>query len=116
VDQARAGNEAAGNDARQVATHPAGRLTICELVDRLVQKSYLLHQRIFYFFHADTTHYALDKGDIGMNGRRLGKKGLKIALPFDLLLQSRLGIAGQPADDPVDFFFRAMLTLRFFNI
>ena len=87
-----------------------------EFVNQLVQISYPLHQRIFYIFHADTTHYALDKRNIRMDSGCLSKKGFKIALLFDLFRQFRLGIASQPADDLVNFFFRATFTLRFFNI
>jgi hypothetical protein len=51
-----------------------------------------------------------------MNAWGLNKKGFKVVFLFDLLMQSRLVIAGQPANDLVNFFFRAILAFRFLNI
>ena len=48
-----------------------------------------------------------------MDSGSLSKKGFKIDLLFDLFRQFQLGIASQPADDLVNFFFRATFTLRF---
>ena len=78
--------------------------------------AYLLHQRIFDFFHAHTTHHAFDKRTVGMDGWRLGKKGCKIVFLFDLLLQARLAIASQPTDDLVYFLFRAILAFCLVNV
>src|SRR5687768_9126999 len=68
-------------------------LSFCKLIDQLVQVSYFLHQRILYFFHADTTYHAFDKRTIGVDGGCLRKKSFKIVLSFNLLLQSRLAVA-----------------------
>ena len=62
------------------------RFSFCEFINQLVQIAYFLHQRIFDFFHANTTHYAFDKRTIWINGWRLSKKGFKIISLFDLLL------------------------------
>src|SRR5262245_11803835 len=51
-----------------------------------------------------------------MIGGCLSIKGLKINFLFDLPLQYRLVIAGQPADDLVDFFFCTSLAFRFENV
>ncbi|HKQ14296.1 MAG TPA: hypothetical protein VJT80_12755 [Steroidobacteraceae bacterium] len=51
-----------------------------------------------------------------MNGRRLSKKGFEIVLLLDLPPQPSPVIAGQPANDPIDLFFRATLVFRLFNV
>src|SRR5262245_2903988 len=45
-----------------------------------------------------------------------GKEGLKVALKFDLVLQFRLIVARQPADNLINFFFRAVLAFGLLNI
>src|SRR5262245_65631358 len=45
-----------------------------------------------------------------------GKEGLKVAFKFDLALQFRLVVARQPADDLINFFFRAVLAFGLLNI
>src|ERR1700704_4366653 len=46
----------------------------------------------------------------------LSKKGFKIVFLVDLVLYSRSVIAREPANDLVNFFFRAIFALRFLNI
>src|SRR5262245_42061017 len=62
------------------------RFSFSELINQLVEPAYFLHQRIFYFFHTNATHYALDQRTIWVNGWRLRKKGFDIAFQFELLL------------------------------
>src|SRR5262245_44184423 len=76
------------------------RFSFRELINQLVQIANFLHQRIVDFFNANAAHNAFDERTIWMNGRCLSKKGFEIVFFFDLLLQSLLGIAGQPANDP----------------
>ena len=87
-----------------------------ELVDQLVQVADLPHQRVFDVLDPDAAHHARDQRAVRMQGRGLGKKGRDVDLPLDLLLQARLVIARQPADDPVDLFIRALLSLRLLHV
>lgn len=69
------------------------RFPFREFIDQLVQVAYVLHQRIFDFFHANPAHHTFDKRAIWMHGWRLRKEGRKIIFLFNLLMQPRLTIA-----------------------
>lgn len=92
------------------------RSSFCQFINQLVQIAYFLHQWIFDFLYAHTAHYAFDKCAIRVNAWRLSEEGFKIVSLFDLLLQSSVVIARQPANDLVDFFLSAILAFRFLNI
>src|SRR5207342_2642081 len=59
---------------------------------------------------------AFNKRRIWMKQWRVGKEGLKVAFTFDLMLQFRLAVARQPADNLINFFFRAVLAFGLLNI
>src|SRR5262245_61634603 len=92
------------------------RFSLGQLIDELVQVAKFSHQWIFDFFYAHTAHHSLDKRAIWMNAWCLGKKGFKIVFLFDLLLQSRLVITRQPANNLVHFLLGAFLAFRFLNV
>ena len=92
------------------------RLSFRELIDELVEVANLPHEWVFNRFHAYAAHNAFDKRSIWMKQWRVGKEGLKVAFKFDLALQFRLAVARQPADDVINFFFRAVLAFGLLNI
>ena len=92
------------------------RFSFGEFIDQFVQIADLLHQRVFDFLHANAAHDAFDQRPVWIQGWRLGEKGFKVIPLFELLLQSRQGIASQPADGLVDFFLRAIFAFRFLNV
>src|SRR5689334_2718472 len=64
------------------------RFAFGELVDQLVQIADLLHQRVLHRLDAHAAHHTLDQRCIRMDGGRLGKETLKVALPAELFLQT----------------------------
>src|SRR5918911_238989 len=92
------------------------RLSLRELINQLVQVANLPHEWVFNLFHAYAAHNAFDKRSIWIKQWRFGKEGLKVAFKFDLALQFRLAVARQPADDLINFFFRAVLAFGLLNI
>jgi ribulose-5-phosphate 4-epimerase/fuculose-1-phosphate aldolase len=102
--------------ARSLPQDLLHRLSLGKLVDQLVHVSDPSHQWIFDVLDADATHPPLDERGLWMDPRCFGKEGGEIASFPDLLLQTGLGIAGQPADDLVHLFLRAVLALRLLNI
>jgi hypothetical protein len=72
-----------------------------------------LHQRIFDLLHANAADYTLDESAIWVHRRRLREEGVEVRLLLDLMLQTRLVIARQPADDAVDLFLVRPLRLAF---
>src|SRR5262249_34792993 len=86
------------------------------LINQLVQVANLPHEWVFNLFHPYATHHAFDKRSIWIKHWRFGKEGLKVAFKFDLVLQFRLIVARQPADDLINFFFRAVLAFGLLNI
>lgn len=92
------------------------RLPLRQLIDQLVQPPNLLHQRVGDFFDADAADDALDLRGVGMEGGGFGEEGLEVGLPFDLPLQAGGAVAGQPADDLVDFRPRAVFAFRLLDV
>jgi hypothetical protein len=51
-----------------------------------------------------------------MERRRFGKESLNVAFKFDLVLEPCSAVARSPADDLVNFLFRAVLAFGLLNI
>ena len=92
------------------------RLSLCEFINELVQVAYLPHEWVFNLLHAYSTHNAFYERRIWIEHWRFGKEGLNVALKLYLVLKFCLAIACQPANDLVNFFFRAVLAFGFLNI
>ena len=61
------------------------RLSLCELINQLIQVANLLHQRIFDVFYPNAAHYTLDKRTIRMKCWSLSEERFNIAFVLDLL-------------------------------
>lgn len=91
-------------------------LTFRQLINQLIQIADLLHQRILDRFDAHPAHHPLDQRAVRMDRWSLSKKGFKIVSLFDLFLQTGLVITCQPANNLVNFCFRAVFAFRFLNV
>ena len=53
-------------------------LSLCELINELVQVANLLHERVLNFLHANAAHHAFDERSIRIDPWRLGEESLQV--------------------------------------
>src|SRR5690606_36449127 len=92
------------------------RFAFRKLIDQLIKPANLLHQWICYFLNTYAADYALDEGAVRLHCWRLREEGLEVGTPLDLLLQTRLVIACEPANDTVNLLLCPLFTPGFLHV
>jgi hypothetical protein len=92
------------------------RLSLGELVDKLVEIADLALQRLPDILNPIAANRTGDERPRRVQGRRVREECLEVGIPLDLRFQARLRITGKPADDLVDLLPRPPFRLRLADI
>lgn len=87
-----------------------------EFVDEFVEVADFAHEWFFDFFDAYAADDAFDEGSVGVEFGGFGEEVFEVGFFIEVGLELSLGVAGEPADDFIDFSLGAVFFLGFGDV